>query len=306
MEYERFEFQQPAAGTVNAVRIGDTLIDTGHMSQRASVEQAIREGDLTGIERVVLTHPHVDHFGGSVTVPELADLPHVVYDGTPAILNDVESYLREARQDMQRLSAGLPDSLLQQQKAFYDVFFPLEEPYSDVTIERTVSDGDTVRLGDYECEVVHTPGHSVQHMSLYHRESGTLFSGDIISENGHFMYAPLYWDVGAYKKSLSRLQTLDLNRLVPGHGPELSAPTERIADCIQKDRQTERKLRDGVRARGETTARELAEETLNAGETTLPFLTLVAAAYLHYLDTEGVCTVDVDADGVHASVCDQG
>jgi glyoxylase-like metal-dependent hydrolase (beta-lactamase superfamily II) len=306
MEYERFEFQQPATGTVNAFRIGDTLIDTGHMSQRESVERAICEGALTGIERVVLTHPHVDHFGGSVTVPELADLPHVVYDGAPAILNDVESYLREAREDMQRLSTGLSDPLRQQQQAFYDVFFPVDEPYRDVTIERVVSDGDTVRLGDYECEVVHTPGHSAQHMSLCHHESGTLLSGDIISENGHFMYAPLYWDVGAYRRSLSRLQTLDLDRLVPGHGPELSPPTERIADCIENDRRTERKLREGVRARGETTARDLAEEALNAGEATLPFLTLVAAAYLHYLATEGVCTVHVDADGVHASVCDQG
>lgn len=306
MEYERFEFPQPAPGTVNAVRIGDTLIDTGHMSRRGSVERAIREGDLTGIERVVLTHPHVDHFGGSVTIPELADLPHVVYDGVPAILNDVESYLRNAREDMQRLAAGLPDSLRQQREAFYDTFFPLDEPYRDVTIERVVSDGDTVRLGEYECEVVHTPGHSAQHMSLCHHESGTLLSGDIISENGHFMYAPLYWDVGAYRRSLSRLQTLDLDRLVPGHGPELSSPTERIADCIEKDRRTERRLRERVRGRGETTARDLAEEALNADESTLPFLILVAAAYLHHLAAEGVCTVDVDADGVHASICDSG
>jgi glyoxylase-like metal-dependent hydrolase (beta-lactamase superfamily II) len=305
MEYERFEFQQPTADTVNAFRIGDTLVDTGHMSRREPVRRAIREGNLTGIERVVLTHPHVDHFGGSVTVPELADLPHVVYDGAPAILNDVESYLREAREEMQRLAAGLPNTL-RQQEAFYDVFFPLDEPYCDVTIERVVSDGDTVRLGEYQCEVVHTPGHSAQHMSLHHRESRTLLSGDIISENGHFMYAPLYWDVGAYRTSLSRLLTLDLNRLVPGHGPELSSPTERIADCIEKDRRTEQKLRERVRARGETTARDLAEETLNADESTLPFLTWVAAAYLHYLATEGVCTVNVDADGVHASVRDLG
>jgi glyoxylase-like metal-dependent hydrolase (beta-lactamase superfamily II) len=305
MEYERFEFQQPTADTVNAFRIGDTLVDTGHMSRREPVECAIREGDLTGIERVVLTHPHVDHFGGSVTIPELADLPHVVYDGVPAILNDVESYLRNAREDMQRLAAGLPDSLRQQREAFYDTFFPLDEPYRDVTIERVVSDGDTVRLGEYECEVVHTPGHSAQHMSLCHHGSGTLFSGDIISENGHFLYGPLYWDVGAYRTSLSRLQTLDLDRLLPGHGPALSSPTERIADCIAKDRRTERRFRERVRARGETTARDLAEATLNADESTLPFLILVAAAYLHYLATEGVCTVDVDADGVHASVCDQ-
>ncbi|MFQ3318547.1 MAG: glyoxylase-like metal-dependent hydrolase (beta-lactamase superfamily II) [Natronomonas sp.] len=301
MEYTHFEFQQPTGGGVNVFRIGDTLVDTGHMSRRDPVERALRDGELAGVERVVLTHPHVDHFGGSVTIPELADLPHVVYEGAPAILNDVDTYLRDAREEMTRLSTGLPDALLQQQEAFYDVFFPVDEQYHDVPIERVVTDGETVRLGDYECEVVHTPGHSAQHMSLYNSESGTMLSGDIVSQNGHFMYAPLYWDISDYMTSLSRLRSLEPNLLVPGHGTEIAEPTEHVTDCIAKAKRTKRSLRDAVDERGDTTAFELAEEILGAPETQLPFLTLVVAAYLHHLAAQGACAVTVDADGVHAS-----
>ena len=231
-EYERFEFQQPTADTVNAFRIGDTLVDTGHMSRREPVECAIREGDLTGIERVVLTHPHVDHFGGSVTVPELADLPHVVHDGAPAILNDVESNRREVRGEVQRLAARLPDTLWQQQEAFF---------------------GTSART---------------------ERRSR---------------------DCRPWTSTVSCRATAPNCLLPPNASPTVS----------RKTGEPNVKLRERVPRPCETTARDLAEETLNAGESTLPFLTWVAAAYRHYVAMEGVCTVDVDADGVHTSVCDQ-
>jgi hypothetical protein len=37
---------------VNVFRIGDTLVDTGHMSRRDPVERALRDGELAGVERV--------------------------------------------------------------------------------------------------------------------------------------------------------------------------------------------------------------------------------------------------------------
>jgi len=304
MDYERFEYQQPIYGGVNAFRIGDTLVDTGHMSRRGPLEDALRKGDLDGVERIVLTHPHVDHLGGSVTIPDLADRPHIVYEGAPDILNGLDTYLREARADMRRLSAGLSSVTREEQDAGHDRYFPLDEEYLDVNVDRVVSDGDVVRLGRYECEVVHTPGHSAQHMSLLHRESETMLSGDIVSENGHFMYGPLHWDVGDYKDSLYRLRGLlpEMDLLVPSHGPEMTDPRARVEDAIEKAERTEQALREGVRERGETTARELAEEALGATESTLPFLTMVAAAYLHHLAERDACSVAVDEDGVHASL----
>ena len=49
--------------------------------------------------------------------------------------------------------------------------------------ERTheLSDGDEVVIGDERCEVVHTPGHADDHVSLVGEQS--LFSGDIVVYN---------------------------------------------------------------------------------------------------------------------------
>jgi glyoxylase-like metal-dependent hydrolase (beta-lactamase superfamily II) len=47
-------------------------------------------------------------------------------------------------------------------------------PPDDVSL----ADGDTVRIGDEDCEVVYTPGHAEDHVSLVSEAS--LFSGDVV------------------------------------------------------------------------------------------------------------------------------
>ncbi len=51
----------------------------------------------------------------------------------------------------------------------------------------SLADGDVVTVGDEDCEVVHTPGHGDDHVSLVGESS--LFSGDVVVHNdGAFDY----------------------------------------------------------------------------------------------------------------------
>lgn len=302
LDYDRIEVPYPFADGVNVYRVGDTLVDTGHMSWLDPVETALRDGALAGVERVVLTHPHSDHLGGSTTIPELADLPHIVYEGAPSVLNDVEGYFLDLRAEARSFSAGLPTPT-EQQEAMQDLFFPLDEPYTEVNVERTVSDGDTVRVGAYDCEVLHTPGHSAHHMSLLHRESRTLFSGDIVSQNGHWMFGPLYWNLADYEDSLERLQGLTsvVDRFLPGHGPVMTEPDARVEAALSEFRSTRDVLRDAIHERGATTARELTEEALGVSGEAVPPLTMVTAVYLHHLADRGACRVALEPDGVYVT-----
>ncbi|MFB6169713.1 MAG: MBL fold metallo-hydrolase [Haloarculaceae archaeon] len=297
MEYERIAFDQPLYGTVNVVRVGDTLVDTGHPAPdlRADTVAALDDGPLSGVERVVLTHPHIDHVGGSETLPELTDLPHTVYEGATDVLHDFTAYVPEARAEMTERTRGVLDDDAPTQ----DAYFPLRE-YADeaVAVERVVSDGDTVRLGDYDCTVVHTPGHSAQHMALYHEPSGVMLSGDIVSQNGHFMYAPLYCDTDDYVDSLERIRDLSPDVLVPGHGPVIDDPRAYVDDCLEKARAAEAGLRRYLDGRTESFyARDVARDVFGATESTMRFLTLVACEYLESLQREGVVTVDYRDDG---------
>lgn len=69
MEYERFEVRDPMFGASNVYVIGETLVDTGSIPKSAGsvapIERDLDETVLANVDRVVITHPHVDHIGGS-------------------------------------------------------------------------------------------------------------------------------------------------------------------------------------------------------------------------------------------------
>lgn len=300
MECERHELAQPLYGTVNVYRVGDTLVDTGHVSEqsRKVVADALNGGTLTGVERVVLTHPHIDHVGGSQTLPELADLPHVVFEGVPSIITDFRSYLERVRTEIDERSGGLSGS----RSAIDESYFTLDDRVeSDIHVGQVVEDGDTILLDKNECEVIHTPGHSAHHMALWHADSRTMISADLVAMNGHFMYGPLYGDVGAYIDSLERLRTYNANRLVPGHGPVMDNPTARIDDALDKVRDAVISIKTAVAsADGPVTANRLAREVFGAGDATVGFLTLVICEYFDHLADEGELSVSYADDGVYA------
>jgi len=45
-------------------------------------------------------------------------------------------------------------------------------------VDHLLKNGETLRLGDREFEVIHTPGHSTDSICLYCEEDGVLFAGD--------------------------------------------------------------------------------------------------------------------------------
>jgi glyoxylase-like metal-dependent hydrolase (beta-lactamase superfamily II) len=300
MDIQRFEFPQPTWGpSVNVLRLGETLVDTGHVRSADALAEALADPDrLGGVERVVLTHPHIDHVGGSQALDELAALPHVAIEGVPFIVHDYREYLLEARADMTRLCAGLGAT-----DSMWDSYCPVDREYHEerIEFERVLADGDTVRLGEYELDVLSTPGHSGQHASFWHEPSGTCLPGDIVSENGHFMYAPLYCDIGEYKRSLRRLRALEADRLVPMHGPPMENPRERIDDCLENAERTESRLLNWLDDRGGFFAREFASDVLGAEGAAVGFLTMVVYEYARHLEERGECSVAVEGDGIEVS-----
>jgi len=72
--------------------------------------------------------------------------------------------------------------------AVMDAFDPELYAYADHG-RRThaLADGDSVRVGDEDCEVVYTPGHADDHVAFLGSES--LFSGDVVvHDDGAFDY----------------------------------------------------------------------------------------------------------------------
>lgn len=84
---------------------------------------------------------------------------------------------------------------------------------------RTVGEGDTVKMGDTDFEVLHTPGHSRGSVSYWCPEEGVLFSGDVVFDNGAPGSVGDDSEPEELRTSLRRLASLEPppGRVYPGH-----------------------------------------------------------------------------------------
>jgi glyoxylase-like metal-dependent hydrolase (beta-lactamase superfamily II) len=170
---------------------------------------------------LVLSHAHLDHMGGAhefddVRVHE-AELGEVTAPGPSSLRT--RTLLQLLGLDAEAEGATEDDVLLEAlPEASYDL-----ETYGLVAAPRAsaVRDGDVIDIGDREFTVVHLPGHTPGSLNLLEAGSGLLLSGDVVYEGG-LIDSCVGSDVAAYRRSMQRLLDLDVERVLPGHGPTLT------------------------------------------------------------------------------------
>lgn len=110
-------------------------------------------------------------------------------------------------------------------------------------VDRRLSDGEELRLGNKLLQVIHTPGHTPGSVSFLLQEAGRnlLFSGDTVLYDGRLGWqGNPYADNRAYLSSLEKLNSFTLNLarvhwdiLLPGHG---AIALDKAYLDVQKDR----------------------------------------------------------------------
>jgi glyoxylase-like metal-dependent hydrolase (beta-lactamase superfamily II) len=89
-----------------------------------------------------------------------------------------------------------------------------------------VVDGDTVVFGSRALEVVHTPGHTIDSISLLDRERGVLYSGDTVLGGKPTVIDVPGGSLADYLRSMQLLRSLadeaGIEAIAPGHGERQS------------------------------------------------------------------------------------
>ncbi len=106
---------------------------------------------------------------------------------------------------------------------------PSEAEYCIATPDITFSERLTLKLGDHTFHCVHTPGHSPEQVSVYVPEERCVFVGDNIFNDCQIWLHTADFD--QLFASLDWLQGLDVDYIVPGHGPV------RGKSCIVENKQ---------------------------------------------------------------------
>lgn len=296
LDFELIQIPQPFYEPTNVIRIGDSILDSGHMSDKST--DALREKlRMQEIKEVIVTHPHVDHVGGSEAVAEVAEKPHTVLEGGERIIRNFTEYILKVQDEQVKLFPLGDEEMMSE---YFNSYFSADRKYREVNISRTVEEGDEIQIGKATATVIHTPGHEANHMSLYHEPSGTLFTGDLIAGNAQFMYAPLTSSVEDYRGSIKKLFKLEPRLIVPSHGRPIENPIDHMNKCLENVERTKSKILSILEEREKITHLQLAKKVFDVTDPMrLAFLAMVVFAYLKNLEEEGEAIVRVN-EGVTA------
>jgi glyoxylase-like metal-dependent hydrolase (beta-lactamase superfamily II) len=137
--------------------------------------------------------------------------------------------------------------------------------------------------------VIATPGHSPDHVSLLYGR--LLFAGDMVLGTGSVFVGGEEGSMAAYLDSLRRLLELDLDAILPGHGPVVWDPRakleEYLAHRLDRERRVLEAVAGGAATRDEVLDRAWSEIDLDA----VPYLRMAAGltldAHLEKLSADG-------------------
>jgi glyoxylase-like metal-dependent hydrolase (beta-lactamase superfamily II) len=112
-----------------------------------------------------------------------------------------------------------------------------------------LKDDDAIPAGDGILSVVHTPGHSPDHLCFWSADSRLLFCGDLAWKGSTVVIPPSHGgDVAAYLASLNRVMSLAPAKMLPAHGPVIDAPLDLLREYIDHRHLREQHVLNAVRA----------------------------------------------------------
>jgi len=234
-----YQFRIPTqfpVGMVNTYLLTDplTLIDTGPKGEDARniLESSLQSlgYELGDIERIVLTHSHVDHFGLASEIraessadiyapkqdkPSIEQFRELIEKGEPSIMKRI-----------QRL--GFPDDVTKRISQYHKIIMSAGE---EVDIDFELTEGSTLKFSDGVLKVLATPAHTAGSISLC-EEGNRIFSGDAILQDpmgeGVFSLTEPVPGVATQLEGLKKLLNIGVHIIYPGHGEPITRDSKRI------------------------------------------------------------------------------
>lgn len=109
--------------------------------------------------------------------------------------------------------------------------------------------GNRIAVGDNAIEAVHTPGHAPDHLAFWDEQTRTLFSGDLVTQQGTVVIPASHGgSLREYLSSLRRVMALRPARLLPAHGPAIDDPQAVLERYISHRERREAQILAAVRA----------------------------------------------------------
>jgi len=278
-------------GNAWAVAAGDGVVmfDTGigGKGRLRQLDLALAQAGfgVEDVRLVVCTHSHTDHYGLAGAITERAGCELWMHPrwGHVRLQADDPKAALEARIEVARQS-GVPAKAL--------------ERYRERREEDDETGVDTLKAPDRELvpgvevetdvgawQVVETPGHAPSHVVLHQPERKLLISGDHLLGRTvlFFDYGHSPDPVGEFLASLERVEPLEVDLVLPGHGRTFRDPEAKVAESRRQVDELLGKVRAAL-GDGERTAFEVVAEIVGPDNLNTPASAWVLQIVLSCLD----------------------
>ncbi|MFX1601804.1 MAG: MBL fold metallo-hydrolase [Promethearchaeota archaeon] len=235
------------------------IYDAGYGTRRAvrhlikelkEIEQYYKDKNKEfKITRILVSHCHPDHFSGLKRIRKALGLKIVLTKNSAEIIKDKKSFIKtfetDAYEDYLRIRKKTSRKIINflrnvGSNIFYHRIFGVS--YINDPEEIIESDTDFLINGEV-WKIFPSPGHAIDHISLYNKEKGILFSGDNILRSITTWLGPPNCDVAEYIKSIEAIQELpNLKLILAAHGSPIENPKERIAKILSHRKEREKQV----------------------------------------------------------------
>ena len=278
-----------AVGRVNCYLIEDdplTLIDAGPNSATSltAMEAALAEHGrrVEQLERIVVTHQHIDHIGLVQILAERSGAEVCALDALAPWLADY----RRQMEENDRFSAeimlrnGIPQDVVHALRAV-SASFRAWGAAANVTTP--LAEGEELEFASRKWRVLRRPGHSPSDTVFYDEDSKELFGGDHLIKHissNPLISRPLHGSektrpraLMAYLNSMRATREMDLSVVYAGHGEEIDEHRALIDERFRMHERRADKL-CGLIEEKPRNAYELAQAMWGNVAVTQAFLTL--------------------------------
>lgn len=187
------------------------IIDPGIVDNREieAIDQFLTKNQLK-VVAVINTHLHIDHVVANSGLSEKYAVEVLAHEG--------DKFLGDRLQDQAR-EFGLP--------------FRME----NAGVTRYLHDGEKIKIGSGELEVIHVPGHSPGGIALYDQADGFLISGDTLFEGSIGRTDLPGGNLARLLESVkNRLYSLpDSTMVYPGHGRSTTIGKEKKSNPFVRE-----------------------------------------------------------------------
>jgi glyoxylase-like metal-dependent hydrolase (beta-lactamase superfamily II) len=215
-----------------------TLVDTG---PGTADSLRVLEGNLkslgyglSDIERVLITHGHVDHHGLASQIREASSADIYVGTEDKLLVEDFHGQMERAEKDvaprLERL--GLPKESATRLAQYHKM---IRKTGEDVNVDFELRNDDKIPFKQGELRVIETPGHTAGSVALAD-PGGKVFTGDTILEDlapdAIFSLEDVHsTGLRTYIATLKSLKERGFSLAMPGHGEPFPRP-ERMIDSL--------------------------------------------------------------------------